>query len=113
MSTTSLVLTRDRPFVMPWTSRLYLMRRGISPEQIQDFMPLPLTASGSMFYTGKDPFTGREVSVPSSFRERRMHRALMQWRNPKNHHLIREALKILEREDLWPEYQNAWSRYDR
>ncbi len=92
---------------------LYLMRRGISPEQIQDFMPLPLTASGSMFYTGKDPFTGKDVSVPSSFRERRMHRALMQWRNPKNRHLIREALKILEREDLWPEYQNAWSRYDR
>jgi len=92
---------------------LYLLRRNISPEQIQDFMPLPLTASGSMFYTGKDPFTGKEVSVASSFRERRMHRALMQWRNPKNRHLIREALKMLDREDVWAEYQRAWSRYDR
>jgi radical SAM superfamily enzyme YgiQ (UPF0313 family) len=91
---------------------LYLLRRNISPEQIQDFMPLPLTASGSMFYTGKDPFTGKEVSVASSLRERRMHRALMQWRNPKNRHLIREALKILEREDVLAEYQRAWSRYD-
>ncbi|HME43984.1 MAG TPA: YgiQ family radical SAM protein [Syntrophorhabdales bacterium] len=91
---------------------LYLLRRNISPEQIQDFMPLPLTASGSMFYTGKDPFTGKEVSVASSLRERRMHRALMQWRNPKTRHLIREALMILEREDVWAEYQRAWSRYD-
>ena len=90
---------------------LYLMRRGISPEQIQDFMPLPLTASGCMFYTGKEPFTGREVAVVSSFRERRMHRALIQWRNPKNRPLIQEALKVLRREELLAEYRRAWSRY--
>jgi len=90
---------------------LYLMRRGISPEQIQDFMPLPLTASGCMFYTGKDPFTGRDVYVPSSARERKMQRALIQWRNPKNRNLIREALKMLDREDLWQEYQRAWKKY--
>ncbi len=92
---------------------LYLMRRGISPEQVQDFTPLPLTASGCMFYTGKDPLTGREVSVPGSIRERRMHRALMQWRDPKNRNLIREALRVLKREQLWTEYQKAWSRYGR
>jgi radical SAM superfamily enzyme YgiQ (UPF0313 family) len=89
------------------------MRRGISPEQVQDFTPLPLTASGCMFYTGKDPLTGREVSVPDSIRERKMHRALMQWRDPKNRNLIREALRVLKREQLWTEYQKAWSRYGR
>jgi uncharacterized radical SAM protein YgiQ len=92
---------------------LYLMRRGISPEQIQDFIPLPLTASGCMFYTGQDPFSGQEVFVPRSFRERKMQRALIQWRNPKNRNLIHEALKVLEREHLWTEYQRAWSRYGR
>jgi uncharacterized radical SAM protein YgiQ len=92
---------------------LYLMRRGISPEQIQDFMPLPLTASGSMFYTGKDPFTRKDVYIPGGLRERKMHRALIQWRNPKNRDLIQEALKILKREELWTEYQRAWSRHGR
>jgi len=90
---------------------LYLVKRGISPEQIQDFMPLPLTASGCMFYTGKDPSTGRDVYVPSSAHERKMQRALIQWRNPKNRPLIREALKMLHREELWQEYQRAWNRY--
>jgi radical SAM superfamily enzyme YgiQ (UPF0313 family) len=92
---------------------LYLMRRGISPEQVQDFTPLPLTASGCMFYTGKDPFTGQEVHVPRELRERKMHRALMQWRDPKNRNLIREALRIAKREDLWVEYQKAWGIYGR
>ena len=92
---------------------LYLMRRGISPEQVQDFTPLPLTASGCMFYTGRNPFTGQEVYVPRGVRERRMHRALMQWRDPKNHNFIREALKILKRERLLAEYQKAWSRHGK
>jgi uncharacterized radical SAM protein YgiQ len=90
---------------------LYLVRRGISPQQVQDFMPLPLTASGCMFYTGKHPFTGRDVYVPRSFPERKMHRALAQWRNPQNRFLIRDALKVLKKEHLWREYQGAWSRY--
>jgi uncharacterized radical SAM protein YgiQ len=90
---------------------LYLMRRRISPEQIQDFMPLPLTLSGCMFYTGKDPFTGREVYVASGFRERKMHRALVQWRNPRNRGLIRESLEALKKEHLWTEYQKAWGTH--
>ena len=91
---------------------LYLMERRMSPEQIQDFIPLPLTLSGCMFHTGKHPFTGSEVYVARSFQERKMQRALLQWRNPKNRSLIAEALKLLKREDLWPEYRKAWNTYD-
>jgi radical SAM superfamily enzyme YgiQ (UPF0313 family) len=53
------------------------------------------------------------VYVPRDVRERRMHRALMQWRDPKNRNLIREALRIAKREDLWVEYQKAWGIYGR
>jgi uncharacterized radical SAM protein YgiQ len=92
---------------------LYLMRRAISPEQVQDFTPLPLTASGCMFYTGRDPFTGQEVYVARGVPERKMQRALMQWRDPKNRTLIREALRILKKEHLWTEYQKAWGTHGR
>ncbi len=92
---------------------LYLLKRGISPEQVQDFTPLPLTASACMFYTGRNPFTGKEVYVPRAIRERKMQRALLQWRDPENRHLIREALKITGKEGLWKEYQKAWGWRDR
>jgi uncharacterized radical SAM protein YgiQ len=73
----------------------YLMKRKIHPEQIQDFIPLPLTLSGCMYYTEKHPFTGEKVYVAKTFRERKMHRALIQYKNPKNKRLIEEAMKIL------------------
>ncbi|MDL2274922.1 YgiQ family radical SAM protein [Desulfosarcina sp. OttesenSCG-928-G10] len=80
----------------------YLIARKMHPEQIQDFIPLPLTCSGAMYYTEKDPFTEKPVYVAKTFRERKMHRALMQYWYPANFPLIREALEILHAEDLAP-----------
>ncbi len=79
---------------------LALMKHKIYPEQIQDFMPLPLTVSCAMYYTGKHPLTGETVCSAKTFRERKMHRALIQYRHPKNKKLVREALSLLQREDL-------------
>jgi uncharacterized radical SAM protein YgiQ len=79
---------------------LELMKRKVYPEQIQDFMPLPLTLSGTVYYTGTHPLTGKEVYVPRSDHERRMHRALIQYRNPENAELVKEALTLLKKENL-------------
>ncbi len=78
---------------------LYLLNKRVHPEQIQDFIPLPLTASGCMYYTKKDPFTARSVYVAETFSERKMQRALIQYKNPKNKKLILKALKSLGRLD--------------
>ncbi len=82
---------------------LKLKELGIHPEQIQDFMPLPMTLSGTIYHTGKDPGTGKKVYVARTFRERKMHRALIQHKNPKNTPLVREALKLLKKEYLLPQ----------
>lgn len=79
---------------------LYLIGRKIHPEQIQDFTPLPLTLSGCIYYTEKHPFTGEKIYVAKTFRERKMHRALIQYRNPGNRRLIQEALKLIKKEPL-------------
>ncbi len=83
---------------------LYLKKRGIRPEQIQDYIPLPMTISTAMYHTGKHPLSGEPVYVARSFRERRMHRALVQYWLPANRDLVREALEILGREDLFPAF---------
>ena len=79
---------------------LYLAEHGIHPEQIQDFKPLPMTASGAMYYTGKDPFTGKSVYVTKGLRERKTQRALIQYRQPQNKKLVLEALKNLNKYNL-------------
>ena len=53
-----------------------------------------------MYYTGYDCRTMEPVYVPVSPHEKAMQRALIQYRNPKNHDLVAEALKIAGRTDL-------------
>jgi uncharacterized radical SAM protein YgiQ len=81
---------------------LKLNRRGMSPEQVQDYLPLPMTASAAMYHTGVHPLTGKRVYVPKGLEERRMQRALLQPRNPGAAPLIRKALKLLGRPELEP-----------
>ncbi|MEA4928268.1 MAG: YgiQ family radical SAM protein [Candidatus Limiplasma sp.] len=78
----------------------YLRDTGHQPEQVQDFYPTPGTLSTCMYYTGLDPRTLKPIYVPKTAHEKAMQRALMQWRNPVNHPLIREALRLTGREDL-------------
>ncbi len=85
----------------------YLIARKMRPEQIQDFIPLPLTLSGVMYYTEKDPFSGRSVHVAKTFRERKMQRALIQYGNPANRQLIRSALRELKMPHLEPLFDVA------
>ena len=73
---------------------------GYNPEQVQDFYPTPSTVSTCMYYTGLNPLTMEPVYVPKSPHEKALQRALIQYRNPKNHELVREALRKAGREDL-------------
>ncbi|MBP3542488.1 MAG: YgiQ family radical SAM protein [Clostridia bacterium] len=78
----------------------YLRDIGHQPEQVQDFYPTPGTMSTCMYYTGIDPRDMTPVYVPKTEHEKAMQRALMQFRHPRNHALVREALRLAGREDL-------------
>ena len=78
----------------------YTRDMGYNPEQVQDFYPTPSTLSTVMYYTGLDPRTMEKVYVPTDPHEKAMQRALIQYRNPKNYYLVREALLKAHREDL-------------
>lgn len=78
----------------------YLRDIGHMPEQVQDFYPTPGTLSTCMYYTEKDPRTGKKVYVPKNPHEKAMQRALMQYRVPSNYDLVKEALIKSGREDL-------------
>ncbi|MBN1589020.1 MAG: YgiQ family radical SAM protein, partial [Pirellulales bacterium] len=79
---------------------LFLKQTGYRVEQVQEFLPGPFDLATCMYYTGIDPTTGREVYVARGQRERRLQKALLLFRRPENHRLVREALESLGRTDL-------------
>lgn len=78
----------------------YLRDIGHQPEQVQDFYPTPGTLSTCMYHTGLDPRDMKPVYVPKTPHEKAMQRALLQYKNPANHELVSEALRLCGRDDL-------------
>jgi uncharacterized radical SAM protein YgiQ len=79
---------------------LFLKRNGYRPDQVQDFIPAPFDIATCMYYTGLDPFTGKEVHVARHLRDRRVQRALLQFFKPENYFEVRKALLAAGRRDL-------------
>ena len=78
----------------------YLRDFGYMPEQVQDFYPTPSTLSTVMYATGIDPRNGSRVYICKNPHEKNMQRALIQYRDPQNYKLVKEALVKAGREDL-------------
>ena len=43
---------------------------NLMTDQVQDLTPTPMTLSSVMFYTGEDPYTGKDVYVANSYEEK-------------------------------------------
>ncbi len=85
---------------------LYLKKTGFVPDQIQDFYPTPGSLSTCQYYTELDPYSKDEkghmkkIYVAKGARERRLQRAVIQFKKPENRALVREALEKAGRKDL-------------
>jgi uncharacterized radical SAM protein YgiQ len=71
----------------------YIRDNNLYTEQVQDFTPTPMSVSTCMYYTGLNPFTMEPVHVAKG-REKKIQRALLQWRDPKNRALVEEGLRM-------------------
>jgi uncharacterized radical SAM protein YgiQ len=78
---------------------VYIRDHNLYTEQVQDFTPTPMSVSSCMYYTGLNPFTLEPVHVPRGS-EKKIQRALMQYRDPKNRAPVTEGLMSAGREDL-------------
>ncbi len=77
-----------------------LADEGMQPDQVQEFVPIPMTISTAMFVTGLDPFSMQPIAVARGDRERRMQKALIHAGKPENRKLVLEALQKTGRMDL-------------
>jgi uncharacterized radical SAM protein YgiQ len=78
---------------------VYIHNNHLYTEQVQDFTPTPMSVSSCMYHTGLNPFTLEPVHVPRG-QEKKIQRALMQYRDPKNRKHVIEGLTAAGRTDL-------------
>jgi radical SAM superfamily enzyme YgiQ (UPF0313 family) len=71
----------------------YLQKNRWKPQQVQDFMPTPMTLASDIHWSGIHPMSGRPVHVVRDMREKRMQKALIRWGDPKSRPFIEEALR--------------------
>ena len=87
-----------------------LLDRNYSPEQVQEFIPLPMTRACVQYVTGVDPLTGEELHIPRGERERKKQKALVRWKAPESRRLVEEALREAGREDLLERFRTLTQR---
>jgi uncharacterized radical SAM protein YgiQ len=77
----------------------YLISRSWRPRQVQDFVPIPLTASAAMYSSGLD-IRGEKIFVPRGHKEKTLQAALLQYSEPKNKKTVTDFLRRSHRTDL-------------
>lgn len=85
---------------------LWLKRNKYRADQVQTFLPSPMSLSAAMYHSGVNPLRpvrrgGSEpVETVKGLRQRRLHKAFLRYHDSENWPLLREALKHMGRADL-------------
>jgi uncharacterized radical SAM protein YgiQ len=84
---------------------LWLKRNDFRADQVQAFLPTPMTFAAAMYHTGMNPMKRdgkkfEQVYIPRSVEQRRLHKAFLRWHDANNWPMIRSALKRMGRMDL-------------
>ncbi len=84
---------------------LWLKRNGFRTDQVQAFLPSPMSLATAMWHSGRNPLkkiteNSEEVVSPKGRRQRRLHKAFLRYHDAENWPLLREALKNMGRSDL-------------
>jgi uncharacterized radical SAM protein YgiQ len=84
---------------------VWLKRNNLRLDQVQSFLPTPLSLATAMYHSGRNPLKpvradSESVIVPRGQRQRRLHKAFLRYHDPDNWPLLREALTRMGRADL-------------
>ncbi|MGC4120387.1 MAG: YgiQ family radical SAM protein [Myxococcales bacterium] len=74
----------------------YLKGNHWKPQQVQDFMPTPMTLATDMFFTGLDPTSMKPVFVETSLEGKKMQKALVRWADPELKPFYERAVRRLK-----------------
>lgn len=69
----------------------YLQRRNWRVQQVQAFIPTPMTLATAMYHSGIDPATKQPLWVAREWNDRKIQQALLQPAKLENHELLRRT----------------------
>ncbi len=67
----------------------FLQKNRMRLEQVQDFLPTPMTIASAMYYAGLDAETGEEIFTAHSCGERKVQQAYLRYHDPKSRRVLR------------------------
>ncbi|NOQ82219.1 MAG: YgiQ family radical SAM protein [Methylophaga sp.] len=84
---------------------IWLKRNGFRADQVQAYLPSPMSAAAAMYHSGKNTLSkvkrkGGDITVPKGIKVRRLHKAFLRYHDPENWPMLREALQKMGRADL-------------
>ncbi|MBF0093624.1 MAG: YgiQ family radical SAM protein [Alphaproteobacteria bacterium] len=83
---------------------LWLKRNDLRADQVQAFLPSPMSLSTAMYHSGCNPLApvrgNGTVVTAKGLRQRRLHKAFLRYHDAENWPMLREALKAMGRADL-------------
>ncbi|MCK5621854.1 MAG: YgiQ family radical SAM protein, partial [Alphaproteobacteria bacterium] len=85
---------------------LWLKRNGFRADQVQTFLPSPMSLATAMYHGKRNPLRpvrrngGEEIWTARGLKQRRLHKAFLRYHDAENWPLLRDALKRLGRADL-------------
>ena len=84
---------------------LWLKSNNFRADQVQAFLPSPMSIATAMYHSGKDSLQkvsrkSDDIPIPKNIKQRRLHKAFLRYHDPQNWPILREALKKMGRSDL-------------
>ncbi len=84
---------------------LWLKTNGFKADQVQAFLPSPMSIATAMYHSGKDTLKKinrrhGDINIPKGIKQRRLHKAFLRYHDPENWPLLRDALKSMGRANL-------------
>jgi uncharacterized radical SAM protein YgiQ len=85
---------------------LWLKRHGFRADQVQTFLPSPMSVSAAMYHSERNTLrpirrvASETVFTARGLKQRRLHKAFLRYHDAENWPILREALKRMGRADL-------------
>ena len=84
---------------------LWLKKNDFKADQVQAFLPSPMSTATAMYHSGVNPLrtltpSQEEVHIPKGLKIRKIHKAFLRYHDPANWPTIRDALHRIGRADL-------------
>jgi uncharacterized radical SAM protein YgiQ len=78
----------------------YLKEKGWNLQQVQAFIPTPMTLATAMYWTGIDPMTKRQLYVAKDWKDRKIQQALLQPHKPEHRKILRDYQQKSRRQEI-------------